>query len=83
MLYGGADANFNVHPDTPPPLRYAVEACSNLEIIQALVDFNATPFLQTKLNSPIQFVMSLLMPCEDATEREHWQWILELFEEED
>jgi hypothetical protein len=81
LLYAGADANFNIHPSVPTPLRYAVEACTNQNILHALVDFGAEPLLETKLNSPMQFVLAMLRPCPDELERAHWQWVLELFEE--
>jgi hypothetical protein len=81
LLGAGADPNFNIDPEMPPPLRYAVEACSNKELIRALTEFGAETLLETRLNSPMQFVRSMLRPCADPMEREHWQWILDLFEE--
>ncbi len=79
LLYADADPNFNIDPDTPTPLRFAVEACSNQNIIQALMEFDAEPLLETKLNSPMQFVQSALSPCTEN--REHWEWVRDLLEE--
>jgi hypothetical protein len=81
LLNAGADCNFNINPEIPLPLRYAVEACSNLQIIQALTDFGGEPQLSTMHNSPMQYVYSMLHPCTDPSEHEHWQRIMELFEE--
>ena len=82
LLYAGADANFNIDSDMMMPLRFAVEECSNFEIIRALVEFDANPFEETiRFSSPFQFVGSRLMPCHDEEERAHWEAVMGLFEE--
>ena len=82
LLQAGADPNFNIDSDIMTPLRFAVEECSNFEIIRALVEFEANPIEETiKFSSPIEFVNSRLMPCDDEKERMHWEAIIELFEE--
>ena len=82
LLYAEADANFNIDSDIMTPLRFAVEECSNFEIIRALVEFDANPFEETiKFSSPFDFVRSRLMPCNDEAERAHWEAVIELFEE--
>ncbi len=82
LLCAGADPNLNLDPDAMTPLRLAVEECSNLEIIRALVEYEADPLKETvKFSSPAEFVRSRLMPCDDAEERMHWEAVLGLFEE--
>jgi len=58
-----------------------VEACSNRGLIQTLLDFGAEPLLATKFDSPMQYVYSMLHPCADPQEREHWQCVMQAFED--
>ena len=82
LLYAGADANFNIDSDMMTPLRFAVEECSNFEIVRALVEFEANPLEETiKFSSSVEFVRSRLLPCDDPEERMHWEAIIDLFEE--
>ena len=79
LLDAGADANLHC-ANGMTPLRYAVEECSNYELIQALIDYDAEPELSTdRFGSPKAYVQSRLEPCTDASEREHWETILESF----
>ena len=81
LLDAGACANFNVHPMVRTPLRYAVEECSDVEIIKLLIDYDAEHALKTRFSSPMEYVLSRLSPCHDAEERRHFELILQCFEE--
>ena len=77
LLNAGADPNFNVDPEVMTPLRYAVEECANAGIAEVLLEFDAESRLETRFNSPVQFVCARLSPCADAEERVHWEGILD------
>ena len=60
------------------PLRYAVEECSDTELVLTLLDYGADPDLENgPFSSPMQYVVSRLSPCADPVERARWETILE------
>ena len=80
LLEAGADANFNVDPRIMTPLRYAVEECSDVRIVELLVEFGAEPMLETLFSSPMQYVVSRLSPPDDDADL--WKAMLIPFDPE-